>query len=121
LVEEELPPTLVPARTIQIQVPTPTDQTLNSAVAELRSIPGVEAAGIRAANTPGWSLLLVRYRGTPASLGGAIQARGWLVSAVGGSLRMVPTAPPPVQPPQPAPVQPQPQPQPQPTQPPSTP
>ena len=116
LVEEELPPALVPARTIQIQVPTPTDQTLNSAVAELRSIPGVEAAGVRAANTPGWSLLLVRYRGTAASLGGAIQARGWIVSTVGGSLRMVPTAPPPAQPqPQPAP------PQPQPSQPPSTP
>ncbi len=114
LVEEELPPAIAPVRTIQIQVPTPTDQTLNSAVAELRSIAGVEAAGVRAANTPGWSLLLVRYRGTAASLGGAIQARGWAVSSVGGSLRMVPTAPPPVQPQPPAT-------QPQPAQPPATP
>jgi hypothetical protein len=116
LVEEELPPTLIEARTIQIQVPTPSDQTLNSAVAELRSIAGVEAAGIRAANTPGWSLLLVRYRGTPASLGGALQARGWSVTAVGGSLRMVPTAPPPVQPQPQPPASQQP-----PLQPPSTP
>jgi hypothetical protein len=116
LVEEELPPALIEARTIQIQVPTPSDQTLNSAVAELRSIAGVEAAGIRAANTPGWSLLLVRYRGTPASLGGALQARGWSVTAVGGSLRMVPTAPPPVQPQPQPPASQQP-----PLQPPSTP
>ena len=116
LVEEELPPTLIEARTIQIQVPTPSDQTLNSAVAELRSIAGVEAAGIRAANTPGWSLLLVRYRGTPALLGGALQARGWSVTAVGGSLRMVPTAPPPVQPQPQPPASQQP-----PLQPPSTP
>ena len=108
LVEEEEQPVLVAARTIQIQVPTPTDQTLNSAVAELRSIAGVEAAGVRAANTPGWSLLLVRYRGTPASLGGILQSRGWAVTAVGGSLRMVPTAPPPPPPAaqQPAPAQP---------------
>jgi hypothetical protein len=111
LVEEEMPPAL-----IEIQVPTPSDQTLNSAVAELRSIAGVEAAGIRAANTPGWSLLLVRYRGTPASLGGALQARGWSVTAVGGSLRMVPTAPPPVQPQPQPPASQQP-----PLQPPSTP
>ena len=116
LVEEELPPALIEARTIQIQVPTPSDQTLNSAVAELRSIAGVEAAGIRAANTPGWSLLLVRYRGTPASLGGALQARGWSVTAIGGSLRMVPTAPPPVQPQPQPPASQQP-----PLQPPSTP
>ena len=116
LVEEELPPALIEARTIQIQVPTPSDQTLNSAVAELRSIAGVEAAGIRAANTPGWSLLLVRYRGTPASLGGALQARGWSVTAVGGSLRMVPTAPPPLQPQPQPPASQQP-----PLQPPSTP
>ena len=115
LVEEELPPALAQVRTIQIQVPTPTDQTLNSAVAELRSIVGVEAAGVRAANTPGWSLLLVRYRGTPAALGGAIQARGWAVSSVGGSLRMVPSAPPPPAQPQP------PASQPQPAQPPATP
>jgi hypothetical protein len=117
LVEEEEAPVLVEARTIQIQVPTPTEQTLNSALAELRSIAGVEAAGIRAASTPGWSLLLVRYRGTPASLGGALQGRGWAVTAVGGSLRMVPTAPPPQPPPvqQPAPVQ-----QPVPAQPPGT-
>ena len=108
LVEDELPPALVAARTIQIQVPTPSEQTLNSAVAELRSIAGVEAAGVRAANTPGWSLLLVRYRGTAASLGGALQARGWSVTAVGGSLRMVPSAPPPVQPQPPA-AQPPPQ------------
>ncbi len=112
-VEEEEEPVLVEARTIQIQVPTPTDQTLNSALGELRSIAGVEGAGVRTANTPGWSLLLVRYRGTPASLGAALQGRGWAVTAVGGSLRMVPTAPPPLQPPAPQP--------PQPVQPPATP
>ena len=110
---EEEEPVLVEARTIQIQVPTPTDQTLNSALGELRSIAGVEGAGVRTANTPGWSLLLVRYRGTPASLGAALQGRGWAVTAVGGSLRMVPTAPPPLQPPAPQP--------PQPVQPPATP
>ena len=93
-VEEEVP-ALVEARTIQIQIPTPSEQTLNSAVAELRSIAGVEGAGIRSANVPGWSLLLVRYRGTPGGLAGALQSRGWGVTAVGGSLRMVPTAPPP--------------------------
>ena len=93
-VEEEVP-ALVEARTIQIQIPTPSEQTINSAVAELRSIAGVEGAGIRSANVPGWSLLLVRYRGTPGGLAGALQSRGWAVTAVGGSLRMVPTAPPP--------------------------
>ena len=95
LVEEDVQPVLVEARTIQIQVPTPSDITLNSALAELRSIAGVEGAGIRTANVPGWSLLLVRYRGTPDALGGVLQSRGWGVSSVGGSLRMVPIAPPP--------------------------
>ena len=94
-VEEEVQPALLPARTIQIQVPTPSDLTLNSAVSELRSIAGVEAAGVRSANIPGWSLLLVRYRGTPGSLGAALRSRGWAVGSVGESLRMVPTAPPP--------------------------
>ena len=100
--EEETDPSqaALPARTIQIQVPTPTDVTLNSALAELRGIAGVQSAGIRAASVPGWSLLLVSYRGDHVSLASALNARGWSVTSVGGSLRMVPTAlpPPPVQP-----------------------
>ena len=102
-VEEDEQPAVVEVRTVQIQVPTPSDVTLNSAVSELRAIAGVEGAGIRTANVPGWSLLLVRYRGTPGALGAALQSRGWAVTAVGDSLRMVPTAPPP---PAPAPAQP---------------
>lgn len=92
-VEEE--PALVAPHLVQIQVPTPSDQTLNSALAELRAIRGVESAGIRVAAVPGWSLLLVNFRGDNSALAAALQARGWAVTAVGGSLRMTPTAPPP--------------------------
>ena len=100
-VEEEERPQPVAPRVIQIQVPTPNEMTLNSALSDLRGIGGVEGAGIRMASVPGWSLLLVNYRGDMMALASAIAARGWVVTPVGGSLRMTPGASPSIAPPMP--------------------
>lgn len=105
-VEEVERPVQVAPRIIQIQVPTPNDMTLNSALSDLRGIAGVQSVGIRMASVPGWSLLLINYRGDASGLAGAIQARGWVVTPVNGSLRMTPGASPSVAPP--VPDQPQP-------------
>ncbi|HET9354651.1 MAG TPA: heavy-metal-associated domain-containing protein [Sphingomicrobium sp.] len=104
--EEELTePTLAPVRVIQIQVVTPNEQTFASAVGEIRGVPGVTSVSPRSTAIGGWSLLLVGFRGDIGALGAALQARGWAVSNVGGTLRLTPAVPPPAtpQPQQPAP------------------
>ena len=110
-VEEEIvtEKPLVPARLIQIQVVTPNEQTFASAMGEIRGVPGVLSVSSRSTAIGGWSILLASYRGDIGSLGAALQARGWAVVNVGGTLRLTPAVAPPPQP--------QPQPQPQPSQP----
>ena len=113
-VEEIEAPVQVPARIIQIQVITPNEQTFASAMGEVRSVPGVVSVAPRSTAIGGWSLLLVNYRGDIGGLGAALQARGWAVTNVGGTLRLTPAvpSPPPQTQPQPQPqLQPQPQPQ----------
>ena len=98
--EEEVAPAQVPARVIQIQVVTPNEQTFSSAISEIRGVPGVTSVASRSTAIGGWSLLLVAYRGDIGGLGAALQARGWAVSNVGGTLRLTPAVPPPAPPPQ---------------------
>jgi len=101
-VEDELadiqPIAQVPLRGIQIQILTRNDAGLANATVTLRSIPGVEAIGVRG-NDAGWSLLIVNFRGDNAGLAAAMRARGWSVSDVGVTLRVVPALPLPAPPP----------------------
>ena len=104
--EEDAPPAKqVPARLVQIQVITPNEQTFASAVGEIRGVPGVTSVSPRSTAIGGWSLLLVNFRGDIGALGAALQARGWAVANVGGTLRLTPAVPPPAAPPQPQPQQ----------------
>jgi len=93
-VEDELAtvapsPAEVPLMGIQIQMLTRDDAGLGNAVAQLRTITGVEGVGVRGGDK-GWSILFVNFRGDNASLASAMRARGWTVSDVGGTLRVVP-------------------------------
>jgi hypothetical protein len=94
-VEDELAtiapaPSEVPLRGIQIQFLTRDDAGLGNALAQLRTIPGVEGAGVRGGDK-GWSILFVNFRGDNPTLASAMRARGWSVSDVGGTLRVVPS------------------------------
>jgi hypothetical protein len=100
-VEDELEavrPVAVPARGIQIQILTRNEDGLANAATTLRTVPGIEGIGVRG-NESGWSLLMVNYRGDNAALASALRARGWTVSDVGGTLRVVPILPLPAPPP----------------------
>jgi len=93
-VEDELAsvvqaPTQIPLQGIQIQILTRDDAGLGNAVAQLRTISGMEGIGVRGGDK-GWSILFVNFRGDNAALAAAIRARGWTVSDVGGTLRVVP-------------------------------
>jgi hypothetical protein len=103
-VEEEETTTKEPVdQTIQIAVTSP-----YSPVGWLRSIPGV--ASVREI---GAQVLVVRFRGSPAQLAGALNARGWQTSTASGVFTITGYAPPaapapqPAQPAQPAPTPPQ--------------
>jgi len=94
-VEDELAaiapaPSEVPLRGIQIQFLTRDDAGLGNALAQLRTIPGVEGAGVRGGDK-GWSILFVNFRGDNPTLAAAMRARGWSVSDVGDTLRVVPS------------------------------
>jgi hypothetical protein len=100
-VEDELEairPVVVPLRGIQIQILTRNEEGLANASTTLRTVPGIEGIGVRG-NESGWSLLMVNYRGDIAALASALRARGWTVSDVGGTLRVVPVLPLPAPPP----------------------
>ena len=105
-VEDELAdvrtPQLAPLRAIQLQILTRSEAGLANVATNLRGIGGVEAIGVRGGES-GWSVLMVNFRGDSAALAAAMRARGWSVSEVGGTLRVVPGLPLPGPPPQPAP------------------
>jgi hypothetical protein len=95
-VEDELasikPVATLPPRGIQVQILTRDDAGLATVGAALRSIPGVEGVGTLGGQS-GWSLLMVNFRGDNAALASAMRARGWSVSDVGTTLRVVPGLP----------------------------
>ena len=104
-VEEEAPAAPVD-QVIQIAVTSP-----YSPVGWLRSIPGVGSV-----QEIGAQVLVVRFRGSPAQLAAALNARGWQTSTASGVFTITGYAPPPAAPaapqaPQPAPAPAQPQPQ----------
>jgi hypothetical protein len=80
---------LIPVRGIQVQFLTRDDNGLGNAVGQLRTIPGVEGVGVSGGDK-GWSILVVSFRGDNAALASAMRARGWTVSDVGVTLRVVP-------------------------------
>jgi hypothetical protein len=90
-----------PLRGIQVQILTRDELGLATVSSALRSIGGVEGVGTMGGQS-GWSLLMVNYRGDGAALAAQMRARGWSVSDVGGTLRVVPGLPVPVPPPAPS-------------------
>ena len=103
--EVEEAPAAPVEQVIQMAVTSP-----YSPVGWLRSIPGVGSV-----QEIGTQVLVVRFRGSPAQLAAALNARGWQTSTASGVFTITGYAPPPVAPvPQPQPAQPAaPQPQPQ--------
>ena len=77
---------------IQLQILTRDDAGLANVTAALRSVAGVEGVGTVGGQS-GWSLLMVNFRGDSATLAAALRGRGWSVSDVGGTLRVVPGLP----------------------------
>jgi hypothetical protein len=103
-VEDELadiqPVIQVPVIGVQIQILTRDDAGVANALAQLRTIPGIQSIGVRGSDK-GWSIFFANFRGDSATLASAMRARGWSVSDVGGTLRVVPAlqvpAPPPAE------------------------
>lgn len=87
-----LSPAVLPLRAIQIQMLTRNDAGIANALTTLRTIPGVEGVGVGGSQS-GWSIMSVSFRGDGGALAGAMRARGWSVSDVGGTLRVVPGLP----------------------------
>lgn len=105
--------------TYQVQIVSPDANTYNFAVANLRSLGGVDDAQVMAVNIGGVSYVHVAYRGTLGGLASAMAGRGYSVENLGNALRVSGGAGPPprpVPPPQQPPAMP---PQPQQPQPPS--
>src|SRR5688500_5568561 len=96
-VEDEVPVETIAVRprVIQLQMLTRDEANLGNALSMLRGIGGVDGVGLRSPDAGGWSLILVNFRGEPSALAAALQARGFTVSDVGGTLRVVPPLPPP--------------------------
>jgi hypothetical protein len=91
----------IPIRAIQVQILTRNDAGLATVMSALQATAGVQGVGVRGGES-GWSVLMVNFRGDNAALASALRARGWSVSDVGGTLRVVPGLPiPPPQPPNP--------------------
>ena len=104
-VEDELAaiqPLAQPPKSIQLQILTRNELGLANAANNLRTIAGVEAISVLG-NDSGWSLLMVNFRGDNAAFAAAMRARGWTVSDVGGTLRVVPSLPVPLPAPSPSP------------------
>jgi hypothetical protein len=82
----------VPIRSIQVQILTRNDSGLATVMSALQATGGVQGVGVRGGES-GWSVLMVNFRGDNAALAAALRARGWSVSDVGGTLRVVPGLP----------------------------
>ena len=93
-VEDELAAiqTEAPVRSIQVQILTRNDAGLATVMSALQATGGVQGVGVRGSES-GWSVLMVNFRGDNAALAAALRARGWSVSDVGGTLRVVPGLP----------------------------
>jgi hypothetical protein len=90
-----------------VQVVANDSASLGAAVAQIRSVDGVDSVNERSIAIGGTSLLSVTYHGDISSLRLALMARGWSVDYVGGVLQMTrssapSSAPPPVSPPVPS-------------------
>jgi hypothetical protein len=104
----ELPEVPLPvARTVtnayQVQITGPDVNFYNFAMAQLRTLPGIQSASPQQINPSGTSYVLVAYRGDIASLAGALSARGWVVDFSGTVVRLRSSSskPPPIPPPPP--------------------
>ena len=116
--EEDRPQTSQTAPVVYtVQLLAPNAQTYNSAIAHLRTVPGVTRVDQINIAVGDISNFTVFFRGDIDTLRSILAGRGWGVESTGGGLRMfvrqgvINPAPTPLRPPQ------QPQPQPQPPQP----
>jgi len=85
-IADEVVPTTAIAYAVQIETPDP--GALTSAENGLRSVPGVTDVSTTSLALGGVSVMRVMYEGDVAALSIALQARGWRVEDVGGSLRL---------------------------------
>lgn len=85
------PPSTVPvgaAATYNIQVETPTAADVTQAEIAVSRVPGVTSAITSSLALGGTSVMRVTFVGNPETLAAALQARGWSVEIVGGTLRL---------------------------------
>ena len=85
---EEPEQTQQPTVTYTVQVVAPNAETYNSALAHLRSVPGVSSVQQMNIALGSVSNFVVTYRGDVERLRAVLVSRGWGVDAVGGQLRM---------------------------------
>ncbi len=93
VVEEVKSKPAVAPRVVQIQVLTRDEAGLNSVFSALRGTVGVDSVSTRSTAIGGWSLLLVNYRGSNSDLSASLAAKGYIVSDVGGTIRVNPGLP----------------------------
>jgi hypothetical protein len=87
--------------TYQVQIVSPDANSYNFAIANLRTLGGVDDAQVMAVNIGGISYVHVTYRGSLGALASAMAARGYSVDNLGNVIRVSGNAGPP--PPRPAP------------------
>jgi hypothetical protein len=66
--------------TITVQVATPDAASVDSALASMRSAPGVRAVAVSSVAIGGTSVMRVTFAGDLGSLAGALRGRGWQVT-----------------------------------------
>ncbi len=92
VVEKDDRPAVAP-RVVQIQVLTRDEAGLSAVFGALRGTVGVDSVSTRSTAIGGWSLLLVNYRGSNPELSASLAAKGYIVSDVGGTIRVNPGLP----------------------------
>lgn len=76
------------AAAITIQFASPDARAVDTALAGVRSVPGVDNAGTTSIAMGGTSVMRAQYPGGAEALAAALRARGWQVSVAGGALRI---------------------------------
>ncbi|MDT0574819.1 heavy-metal-associated domain-containing protein [Croceicoccus sp. F390] len=77
---------VAPAVSYAVQVATPDAQAIDSALAALRQVTGVQNVTVGSLAIGGTSVMRIAYAGSLAELGAALSARGWQVTQGTGAL-----------------------------------
>jgi hypothetical protein len=78
--------TSAPAASFTIQIPTPDARAVDTALAVVRSAPGVQGASTSSIAIGGTSVVRASFAGDAAALASALRGRGWQVSVSGNVL-----------------------------------